>query len=246
MRRIVPLGLVLAGLCLAGAGDGGGFDHDHTRLASLLGRYLKDGRVDYASLKKDGAADLAAILETAATAGPAGWSREQHLAFYLNAYNACVLHEVVRRYPIARVIDDGAFFKNPVCRVAGETLSLDRLEKEVILPRFKEPRVHFALVCAARGCPPLQATPWLAKGIDERLEQATRAYLTSPFGLAVDAAGKRVRASRLFEWYAADFGGAGFGVRAFLAERRPADAALIQDAGTRLEFLEYDWALNKQ
>jgi hypothetical protein len=210
---------------------------DDAAYASALARHVGSGGVDYAEWKastKDRDA-LIAFTEVAASKDIKSISREERLAFLINAYNAWMMRIVIEHYPIRSVKDiapDFGVFDQKRIKVAGKKLSLNELEKEWLLKGFQEPRVHFAVNCASRSCPPLKATLWTSNGLDGQFDSAAKAYLTAnPLGF--DASSGKV--SQIFEWYAADFGGAD-GVRAFIKNYRKPPA--------KLTFLTYDWTLN--
>jgi hypothetical protein len=154
-----------------------------------------------------------------------------------------VIRAVLEKWPLKSVMDVPGFFKERRFRVAGRDLTLDEVENQVIRPRFAEPRIHFALVCAAVSCPPLVAEAWTGEGIETRLEERTRAFLRSAHGVRFDPAAKVARVSRLFEWYRVDFEKAAGSVAQYLSRYRP---DLFPPAGPapRIEYLNYDWALN--
>ena len=92
-------------------------------------------------------------------------------------------------------------------RAAGRTLTLDEVEHQVIRKEFHEPRIHFALVCAAVSCPPLRREAYTGGRLDEQLDAQARAFLASPERNRVDAASRTVFLSPVFGWYREDFGG---------------------------------------
>lgn len=196
----------------------------------VLAAFVRDGRFDYAGLKADAArtADLERFLASVAQAP------SPDLATLLSAYDAIVIGQIVARHPIRSVMDVPGFFDRIRHRVGGRDVTLNQLEKEWILPTFRDPRVHFALNCGARSCPPLPTTAFRAASLDRTLDEMTRAALAREDFVAVGAGG--VRVTSLFDWYAADFEG---GALAFLRRYRP-DVPV--DA--RLRFLTYDWRLN--
>lgn len=206
--------------------------------AALLEQHVHAGVVDYAALAKE-RATLDRLLADLAQA-PLPKSTEAKVGFWIDAYNLLVLSEVVRLGSPKSVLEVPDFFSAPRHQVAGERLSLDQLEKQRILPTARDPRVHFAVVCGAKGCPVLESAPWREGPLSDRLAQATRRYLASPAGLRID--GPKLALSKIFEWYRADFGGDS-GVRALvLTEGPPAARAVAKDAP--LTYFEYDWRLN--
>jgi hypothetical protein len=127
----------------------------------------------------------------------------------------------------------------------GKKISLNDLEKR-LRDEFKDPRIHFALNCASKSCPPIRPEPYAAAELDGQLDDSARKYLASPGALEITTEqGKtRIVAAKLFDWYADDFKATG-GVLAFLAKYGPPDAAhAIAGGKVKLEFAEYDWSLN--
>lgn len=240
-RWVVVLPLLVGLLSSAQPANAAGFDH--APLAAILKATVRAGRVDYAGLKAAHEPKLRAYLAAVAKAKPAGWTRDAQLAFYLNAYNALVLGAVVERWPsISNVLKVKGFFDRLKYPVAGRKLTLNQLEKQVILKKFGDPRIHFALVCAARSCPPLRAAVFSAKGLSGRLDQLTRAFINSRSGVKKSADGFHV--STLFQWYAKDFAKAG-GVAKFLGKYHGRHGAELA-AATKFAYLPYDWSLNKR
>lgn len=206
--------------------------------AELLAAHVKDGVVDYPGLSKRKAELEQVVAAIGSATLPKG--REDQIGFLVDAYNLLVLAEVVRLGQPKSVLDVKDFFSAARHRVAGETLSLDQLEKQRILPLAKDPRLHFALVCGAKGCPILEREPWTRGRLEDRLQQATRRYLASPHGLRVGPSGLSL--SKIFEWYGQDFGGEA-GVRALIQGDGPKTAQGVAKAA-KITYLEYDWRLN--
>ena len=243
------------------------FDHGFAGYAQVLRDYVRPPRVDYAALTKGRASLDTAVAAVAAPAEveEARWTREQRLAFWINAYNALTLRAIVDHYPIRsawltlqprnsiRQID-GVWTKL-TWRAAGRRVTLDDIEHTILRPQFKEPRVHFSITCASVGCPPLAAEPYRAATIDAQLDEAARRYLASPQGLLVD--GDTLRVSKILDWYGEDFV-ARFApdatgradrtdqaIRGLVGRFGPAAAAeLARKPSTRIRFLDYDWSLN--
>lgn len=229
-----------------------------------LGRPMGFG-VDYARLAADPSA-LHAYLATLEATPPGrieAAPRNDRLAFWINAYNACMLKRVVERYPIQpaggllglknRVagrpansvwqIDD--VFEGRHCTVAGAPRSQDEIEHEIVRP-LGDPRIHFAVNCAARSCPPLASHAYEGLGLDEQLDAQVAAFLRDPahFRVSKQAGRTVVTVNRVLDWFGEDFGGPE-GVLSFLAGyAQGSDREALEDSGTRLEFFEYDWTLN--
>jgi len=237
------------------------FDHQYKAFGSVLDAAVSHGKVDYNAVKQH-QPELDAHLNTVANLSAGEFetfSRAQQLAFYINAYNGRILHEVASHYPIKSVMDIQGVFKKNTFTVAGRLLTLDRLENEVLRPTFHEPRIHFAINCAARSCPPLQGKPFTANQLDQQLEQAARGFMTDPKQNRYDPTSNTVQISKLLEWFGGDF----LSKYPDASPRKgltPEQAAVLTFAaqfvgqgpmktflrsGTpRVVFMEYDWRLN--
>ena len=208
----------------------------------LLGKYVTSGGVKYAAWKNN-AADvqaLQAVVDGIAKEAISGLDRRQQTAFYLNAYNAWILHEALAKYPTASVKDAlFTFFIAKKITVAGQQTSFKALEDNVIR-KLGEPRVHFALNCASRSCPPLNREAFTGPKLEEQFEKLAKGYVNSERGVKYTAGSKSAELSKIFDWYKDDFKRDG-GPLAFINKRRttpiPADA--------KVSYQEYDWGLNE-
>lgn len=187
-------------------------------------------------------------------------SREEQLAFWINAYNACMLRLVADNYPIQK--SGGLFsrirnavagrpansvwqipdvFSTKHCTIAGEDRSQDDIEHSIIRP-MGEPRIHFAVNCAAISCPVLWPEAYVAGRLDEQLDRAVRRLVESPEHFAVE--GSTIRLNKVLDWFKDDFGGTE-GLRTFFAPYLSDEAAaLIVDPSSDIDFFDYDWTLN--
>jgi hypothetical protein len=233
----------------------------------LLDLYVRNGDVYYRALRSD-RAKLDGYINLLATASVAKASRPEQIAFWLNAYNALVLRTVIDHYPIqarssqypAKSIRQipGAFERLPH-RVAGRTLTLDQIEKEV-LPEFRDPRVYFALGRGAAGSGRLRSEAFLPARIEEQLADVASECVTRAQCLSIDREGGKVNASSIFSWRESDFAAA-FAAAAppAFAGRAPIERAIIAFVMPKLlpiekEMLEkntfqfvytpFDWTLN--
>ena len=228
------------------------------------------GGVEYDSLALDRRgldAYLGEIADVDSAALRTRPEREQ-MAFWINAYNALTLDLVLQnlngpegkgpRLKSIRDIPDA--FSRPRRVVAGAQRSLDRIENEMLRARFRDPRIHFALVCAARSCPPLRPGAYTADSLDSELTVAARAFLADSTRNSFRIRGGAIRLSKLFDWYGQDFVDAAPLISApAVKASRPAERALLTclapwlppraaaalaKARVRIEFLPYDWSLN--
>jgi hypothetical protein len=221
----------------------------HAAWDALLARYVVEAGVRY-----DGWAGVAAdrqalsdYIDRLEAIDPASLSKDAALAFWLNLYNAATLELVLAHYPVKSIKDIGGPLNSPwkraVVTVAGHDYSLDAIENDVVRPTFQDARIHFALNCAAVGCPPLARKAYRAEQLGAQLDQACRRALGD--SRWVEVSPRRIRLTKIFDWYAADFQHEGNTVRKFLARYRPDDAAALQDEDRRLEYRDYDWSLNQ-
>ncbi len=209
----------------------------------LLGKYVTSSGVRYAAWKGN-AADMAAIQQVVdgiAQEKISGMSKKDQLAFYINAYNAWILHEALGKYPTKSVKDLlFTFFTGQRVKVGGEPMSFNHLEKDIIRPKFGDPRVHFALNCASQSCPPLNPEPFRADQLDAQLEKLAVGFVNSPKGVDYSAAKKSAAFSAIFDWYKDDFKAAD-GPLAFINKRRK--EPLPNDV--KITYQKYDWSLNE-
>ena len=259
--------LLAAAVLLAPANADAAFDPSFAAYGRLLRHVVHDARVDHLALKADRAPldAIVASFDDPATHGEASWPRDERLAFWINAYNVFTLRTIVDHYPIR-----GSWFsfapKNSIrqidgawttltWRAAGRAVSLDQIEHEILRPLFKEPRVHFAINCASKSCPPLAAEPYVAARLEAQLDEAGRRYLGSSYGLQVS--GDNLKVTSILKWYGNDFierfastvaSEQPEAVRAVLGAvvrfGPPTAAALAKTVRARVTFLPYDWSLN--
>jgi hypothetical protein len=207
---------------------------------ALLRAHVRAGRVDYLTLRdRDGAA-LDSVLARFARVDAAALAPAERLAYQLDLYNATMVRAVCDRFrdgwtPAADSFD---VFHAPLVHAGGVALSLDDLEQKRIRPQAHDPRVHVALNCAARSCPPLRERAYRGADLDAVLAANLTRFVNDPQRNRVDRAAHTLALSRIFDWYADDFGGAA-AVPAYVGRVAGVDAA-----GWKVTFLAYDWRLN--
>jgi hypothetical protein len=250
-RRSAPLSLL--SVLLAGAALADPLDTD--LYARVLDRHTAHVgepprvHVDYRSLRDD-AAWQQLVAELARVDPATLRSREERLAFWINAYNVLAIDTIVRNYPVKSIRDAGSLFfpvwYREAGRIGGEAVTLDGIEHRILRP-LGDPRIHAAVVCASRSCPSLRREPYHAETIDAELDDSVARFLADPRkGLAIERDARRVRLSRVFEWFEEDFAAQG-GVLAFVARSAPPDARewLRANGGeVEIEHFDYDWRLN--
>jgi hypothetical protein len=219
---------------------------DHASYDGLLRRHVDEGWVDYAGLRAE-EAELDAYLAALAQAPFDDLGRDEKLALLINAYNAATLKLILDYYPLESINDIPAARRWSDRRwvVGGRTWSLDEIEHEQIRPHFVEPRIHFALVCAAIGCPILRSEAYDAARLDAQLEAQMVYCHNHERWFRIDANGQNVQLSSLYDWYRTDFASADRTVLEFIAPYvEPLRVALAAGVMPAVRFLDYDWTLN--
>ena len=211
--------------------------------SAFLGKYVNAaGNVNYAAIKRN-PVELKALLRRVETFDAAAAKPAEREAFYLNAYNLLVIGEVVARYPLESVQKVPGFFDKNLVRVAGEQLTLNDLEAKKLRQPYDDPRVHFALVCGAKGCPRLSRTAYAAAQLDAQLTTQARQVLQDPAFIRVDEKARKVQLSQVFKWYEADFKASGKTGVAYVNQFREGKAIPVTYA---VDYYGYDWGLNNQ
>ena len=216
---------------------------------NILTRYVKpethDGTilnwVNYSDLKKD--ADFAQLVKQIAEFSPDKLEgKQEQLAFYINAYNILALKTVVDNWPVKSIKNAGSFLK-PVWKkdagaIGGKQVSLDEIEHEILRP-MGDPRIHMAIVCASVSCPDLRTEPYMAKNLNEQLDDQTSKFLSNPQkGLIIED--NKARTSKIFDWFADDFIKTNGSVRNFITQY----SDISEDIKLTRGGLPYNWSVN--
>jgi hypothetical protein len=219
---------------------------DHSLFDELLGKYVKDGFVDYGGFKKE-EKTLDRYLDLLDATDPDRLSRDEQYAFFINAYNAYTIKLILNHYPgIKSIKDAGSWLKSPwkirFCEIGGKTLTLDEIEHEILRPRFKDSRVHAAVNCASKGCPPLLSESFQGARLDRQLETITRDFINNPEKNRLE--GDTLHVSSIFKWFPGDFNGDV--VRFFLkyADEDLRSRLIAKKASIEVDYLDWDWSLN--
>lgn len=232
--------------------SGPGLQVDHGAWDRFLARYRRVGRdgtarIAYGRVTKPDHAALKRYIRVLAAADVDRMTRPQQLAYWINLYNAATIDLVIDAYPVSSIkrVRGGLLARGPwtdkIVTVEGERLSLDDIEHRILRPIWRDPRIHYAVNCAALGCPNVAERAFTAARADAMLTAAARAFVNHPRGLRFN--GNALVASSIFDWYAADFGGPD-GVLAH-ARRYATPALATRLAGKRRpDSYDYDWALN--
>jgi hypothetical protein len=228
---------------------------DHSVWNHFLQSYVRVGpdgiaRIPYARVTGLDRDALAADLSRLAAVPISTYNHHEQFAFWVDLYNELTAMVVLEHYPVASIrdigISPGLFSAGPwgkkLITIEGEALSLDDIEHRILRPIWRDPRIHYAVNCAALGCPNLQSSAFTAVNTAALLDKAARDYVNDPRGGAVT--GGKLTVSSIYVWYMADFGGTEAGVIEHLKHyARPELAAALVHID-HISGDRYDWALN--
>ena len=265
LKRLMPK--LLIAMFYMGIGLSANAAFDNSAWDSLLKKNvveLKDGQasqVNYAGMQRDHAS-LKAYLNMTSQVSQAEfdhWSKNEQLAFLINAYNAWTVELILTRYPNLKSIKDiGSLFSSPWKKdfipLLGTTRSLDDIEQGLIRGsgRYHEPRIHFAVNCASIGCPALRREAYDSDHLNTQLEQATQSFLQDRTRNYLK--GNTLYVSSIFKWYSDDFekGWRGiksvaqfFGLYAQPLGLNKTQTEALKQGQIHIDYLPYDWHLNK-
>lgn len=193
------------------------------------------GGVAYDKVKAD-RSGLDELVTLIAKADFDSYDSQTQKAFMINTYNIWVIEQVVDLLPLKSPLDNPKFFNGIEHTMAGKSYTLDGLEKGKLYVEYPDSRLHFALVCAAKSCPPLANYGWNPEGLEDKLETRTKEVLNLDWFIQV---GKKVSASQIFSWYKKDFEKEGKLIDYIARYREGVE-------GKKVTFYEYDWTLNQQ
>lgn len=232
--------------------------------ADVLDRYVSDeGLVAYQQLQSNRQAldKFNSSLGSVAPDTFLSWSKNEQIAFLMNAYNSYTLAAIIDEDPLEDSIRDiSRVWKKEQYQVVGQNKSLDGIEHGTLRKDYDEPRLHAALVCAAMSCPPLRNEPYRGNNLDAQLDEQVTSWIGDPQrGLNIDRQNNTVSISKIFDWYGQDWIPS-YGVdEGFTGnEKQKAvlnfisnyvsseDAEYLKAGNYRVQYLDYDWSLNVQ
>lgn len=211
---------------------------DHSGFDKLLKKYVStNGKVDYKGLKNDKALLDAYTVELAKQIPDKQWSNNASLAYWINAYNVFTLKLVIDNYPTSSItkLYSGKPWDEKSITLAGKKYSLNNIENDIIRPKFKDARIHFAVNCAAVSCPPLANTAYTEANVNSLLDARVKNFINSSSN---EISVAKIKISKIFDWYKADFGD----VVSFINKY----STLKINLNAAVEYKEYDWNLNEK
>lgn len=241
------------------ADSGGGFIFDHSPYAAVLKANVQNEKVDYQNLKqrRENLDDYIVSLENLSEENYKKMNKHEKVAFWANAYNAITLQVIIDHYPITRHGFKGLLFPSSSIRqipgawdeitrrILEKETTLNEIEHEILRKQFRDPRVHFALVCASIGCPELRNEPYEGGKLDLQLQDQIHRFFSNPEKARYDIEKQTLYLSPIFKWFAKDFDAVG-GVLSFIKAHVQVEGFRNLSANTKIEWLDYDWSLNEK
>jgi hypothetical protein len=221
----------------------------HAIYDALLKKHVSpEGRVNYKGFTKDSVLlnqYLTIISKNAPN--PTTWSKNEQMAYWINAYNAFTIKLVIKHYPITSIKDIGSKFQIPFVNtpwdikfinIGKEKMDLNNIEHGQLRKNFEDPRIHMALVCASKSCPILLNEAYTADKLNTQLNKQSSSFLADPFRNKITS--DKAQLSMIFKWYGMDFNKKGASVRSFVNDHSKVQLTPKGD----ITYLEYDWGLN--
>ena len=205
--------------------------------ALLTANVSSTGKVNYSGFKS-AQGKLNAYLEKLQSNPPtADWSRNEKMAFWINAYNAFTVKKIVDNYPLGSIqeLSGGKVWDDKWINIGDKTYSLNEIENGILRPIYKDARIHFAVNCAAKSCPSLHNRAFTASNLESTLATQTKKFVNNPDFNTITAS--KVTVSKIFDWYSVDFGD----LKDFL--NKYSNTAINADAA--IDYTEYNWSLNQ-
>ncbi|MEA2569781.1 MAG: hypothetical protein QOI24_1782 [Acidobacteriota bacterium] len=228
---------------------------DYSVWTRILRTYYDPAKgMDYSALKVRDAAALQNLRRELGRVNVAALTQKEQLAYWLNVYNINTIATIVERYPVKSIRDLSTdpitrlnVFKKERVPFGNALLSLDDVENAKLREGFHDPRIHFAINCAAKSCPPMRAEAFTGANVDAQLDDQARRFLSSVrFGRKDDTL--VIHVTKIADWFKADFEKWGGGRTAFIRRYLPPAKQQLIDHAKEIEFDfdKYDWELNTQ
>jgi len=234
------------------------FDQSHQLFTDVLSKYVIKSKVDYKGLKADPAKLDQYISQLSAVSGEdlTKWSKEEKLAYWINAYNAFTLKVIIDHYPVKSIkkIKGGKVWDKVKFKAGGQELTLNDIEHKRLRAELKEPLIHFAINCASIGCPILSSEAYKTANLYEHMESSAKALLKNREQFRIDYQSKTIHFSKIFKWFGEDFNKYNHvttykkhnGIVSFAVKYLPkARGNFIKNNKLDVKFLHYDWNLNE-
>lgn len=210
---------------------------DYRSWDGFLRKYVSaSGEVNYSKIKSN-KSELDNIIKSFSTVNiGSSWNKNEQLAYWINAYNAFTIKLIADNYPLSSIqnLDGGKTWDVMRISIGGKKYSLNNIENDIIRKQFKDARIHFAVNCGAKSCPPLLNAAFLPSTLEAQLENQTKKIFTTSKLQQLSAS--KVKLSKIMDWYASDFGN--------LIDFINKYSNIKINAKAKIEYLNYDWTLN--
>ena len=213
----------------------------------LVANVTDKGNVNYQNFIKEKKKFIQYLDLLSDNAPSPKWSKNQKLAYWINAYNAFTIKLIIDNYPVKSITDlhppmsigliNGIWHKK-FFRIGGQEMNLNAIEHQILRKDFEEPRIHFAIVCASKSCPKLLNHAFVADKIEEQLMQQAKAFLADDFRNKIKK--EKIELSKIFSWFKGDFTKKS-NLITFLNQYSPTPI----DKNASISYLDYDWSLNE-
>ena len=212
----------------------------HEMWDDLLKKHISvDGNVNYKGFLND-RTELKKYLDLLSSSHPDNsWSKEERMAYWINAYNAFTIELILRNYPVKSIKDIGIISPWHVgfIEIQGEKYDLNDIEHNILRKKFNDPRIHFAIVCASYSCPELRNGAYTASNLYSQLDEQARQFINDPSRNKISAT--RIKISKIFDWFTKDFT-----VNGSLVDYLNKYSSTRIDSKAKISYLQYNWSLN--
>lgn len=223
----------------------------HNIFTDILQKYVTDGLVNYKALAQN--QDFETYLNQLSNTDPSTFSEKKELAFWINTYNAFTIKAILDSYPVKSINDikfgEKSVWDENFIPINKKKYSLNEIEHKILRAKFKEPRIHFAIVCASISCPELRNEAYEADKLDEQLQEQTVKFLRDKKRNSFDLKNKKADISKIFEWFGEDFGKSDKDILMYISNFLPDDVRndIKQNINEwTISYKKYDWNLNEK
>ncbi|MBD2211532.1 DUF547 domain-containing protein [Nostoc linckia FACHB-104] len=178
----------------------------------------------------------------------------EELALWINLYNAFTISTILKQYPLKSILPKFLgipnwlaflwFFQRPIYEIFGKRYSLAQIENQILRNKLKEPRIHFAIVCASVGCPLLRSGAYFPEQVIQQLDEDAYRFINNPQKVYYDFDKQKLYCNKIFKWYRQDFLQVAPSIPEYINSYLKTDLPL--SAATQISYLDYDWSLNQR
>ena len=216
---------------------------NHQVFNQLLNKHVDDsGWVDYEGFKSDIKQLDSYLSELSKQTNIDNWSRNEQMAYWINAYNAFTIKAILNNYPLQSITDikhnGQSIWKHSFFTINGAAYSLDKIENEILRKEFNDPRIHFAINCASISCPPLRNEAFVANKLNQQLEEQSKQFINDQTRNIIQS--NNIQVSEIFNWFKTDFT-----LNTSLIEYLNKYSKTTISKNAKISFLDYNWNLNK-